>query len=202
MQRKLFAKLSDDEGVLAASAAIATGKLAQIASGFIYDEGTTNPIHTAKREWLEDLIEDTIAPTILVYEFQEDLRLLRELLGKDLPYLGGGVSDKQADSSIERWNKRELKFLAIHPASAGHGLNMQAGGADMAWISPTWSAENYEQTIARLYRSGQTRPVMVRICVASDTVDEMKLNRVHHKMSEQQAFEQYLRDHHAERSAA
>jgi len=63
----------------------------------------------------------------------------------------------------------------------------------MAWISPTWSPENHEQTIARLYRSGQANPVVVRICVAADTVDEMKLDRVHHKISAQAAFERYLR---------
>jgi hypothetical protein len=76
--------------------------------------------------------------------------------------------------------------------SGGHGLNLQHGGADMAWIAPTWSPELYEQTIARLHRSGQTKPVIVRICVADGTIDEMKLNRVHFKMSAQQAFERFL----------
>jgi hypothetical protein len=83
--------------------------------------------------------------------------------------------------------------MALHPASGGHGLNLQPGGSDMAWISPTWSPENHEQTIARLYRSGQTNPVLVRICVASNTVDEMKLDRVYGKISAQEAFERYLR---------
>jgi SNF2 family DNA or RNA helicase len=72
----------------------------------------------------------------------------------------------------------------------------------MAWISPTWSPELWEQTIARLHRSGQTRPVMVRVCVATNTVDEMKLDRVHHKMSAQEAFEAYLRARQTRNQAA
>jgi len=85
--------------------------------------------------------------------------------------------------------------MALHPASGGHGLNLQHGGSDMAWVSPTWSPELWEQTIARLHRSGQTKPVIVRVCLAADTVDQMKVDRVHHKMSAQEAFERYLREH-------
>jgi len=72
----------------------------------------------------------------------------------------------------EEWNARTL--LAFHPASAGHGLNLQHGGSRMAWLSPSWSAELTEQTIARLYRPGQTRHVTVHVCVVAETVDEMK----------------------------
>jgi SNF2 family DNA or RNA helicase len=87
--------------------------------------------------------------------------------------------------------------MGLHPASGGHGLNLQHGGADMAWMSPTWSPEYWDQTIARLNRSGQKRQVMVRVCVATGTVDEMKLDRVYNKMSAQEAFEAYLRQWHA-----
>ena len=83
--------------------------------------------------------------------------------------------------------------MALHPASGGHGLNLQHGGSDMAWMSPTWSPEYWEQTIARINRSGQKKQVVVRVCVASNTVDELKLDRVHNKMSAQEAFEAYLR---------
>ena len=99
----------------------------------------------------------------------------------------------QAAENIRAWNAGELPFMALHPMSGGHGLNLQAGGADMAWIAPTWSPEYWEQTIARLNRSGQQRQVMVRVCVATDTVDEMKLDRTQRKMTAQQAFEAYLR---------
>jgi len=119
--------------------------------------------------------------------------MMRDLLGEDLPYLGDGVTDLESDAHIAAWNRKELPFMALHPASGGHGLNLQHGGSDMAWISPTWSPEHWEQTIARLHRSGQVQPVIVRVCVAADTVDQMKLDRVHHKMAAQEAFEAYLR---------
>jgi hypothetical protein len=153
----------------------------------------TRRVHDAKVEWLQEIIEGAAGPTLLVYEFIEDLHVMRELLGAGLPYLGQGVTDAQSSHNIAEWNAGRLPFLALHPASGGHGLNLQHGGADMAWLSPTWSPEMWEQTIARLNRSGQTKPVIVRVCVAADTVDQLKLNRVHLKMSAQEAFEDYLR---------
>jgi SNF2 family DNA or RNA helicase len=188
--------------VIAANAAVATGKLAQIANGFIYDSETrTVRLHSEKEQWLRDLIDQGAGPTLLVYEFREDLRLMQHLL-PGLLYLGASVSDSDAAIAIAEWNAGRLPFMALHPAAGGHGLNLQAGGADMAWISPTWSPELWEQTIARLHRSGQTRPVIVRVCCAVGTVDQLKLDRVHHKMSAQAAFEEYLRRHHHARSVA
>jgi SNF2 family DNA or RNA helicase len=195
MQTRLITKARDATGVVAGSTAIASGKLAQIANGFVYDESTVpHRMHDAKREWLTDLIEDASAPMLLVYEFIEDLELMGGLLGGKLPYLGAGVTNAQSDRNIEDWNAGKLPFMALHPASGGHGLNLQHGGADMAWLAPTWSPEMWEQTIARLHRSGQTRPVVIRVCVAERTVDELKLNRVYFKMSAQEAFEHFLRN--------
>jgi hypothetical protein len=184
-----------DEAVIAASAAVATGKLAQIANGFVYDDGTTIAIHPEKEEWAKDIIDQAVGPVLFIYEYREDLEMLRRLLGEDLPYLGDGVTDKTSDHNITQWNAGKLPFMAMHPASGGHGLNLQHGGCDMAWVSPTWSPEMWEQTIARLHRSGQTKPVVVRVCVAHNTVDDMKLDRVHKKMTAQAAFEAYLRRH-------
>jgi hypothetical protein len=180
--------------VVAASTAVATGKLAQLSNGFIYpNEGETIRVHDEKRAWAEDIIDGASAPVLFVYEYREDLHMLQDLLGEDLPYLGSGPTDKQTEEYIARWNRGELPFMAVHPASGGHGLNLQHGGSDMCWISPTWSPELWEQTIARLYRSGQARPVIVRVCVADRTVDDLKIDRVHKKMTAQQAFEAYLR---------
>jgi SNF2 family DNA or RNA helicase len=193
--------ITDD--VIAVNAAVATGKLAQIANGFVYNEGyATRRIHEEKAEWLRDIIEQAAGPTLLIYEFREDLRLMMEILGSELPYLGASVPDSVTATNIKQWNAGRLPFMALHPAAGGHGLNLQHGGADMAWISPTWSPELWEQTIARLHRSGQTRPVIVRVCCAVGTVDQLKLDRVHHKMSSQAAFEAYLRRHHHARSVA
>jgi len=207
MQAKLLAHV-DDDTVIAASAAVATGKLAQMANGFIYGEGgnaDVNDLHHAKRDWLADLLEQTYEPTLLIYEYQADLEMLKQevhkALGLDLRYLGAGVTDRQAAANIEDWNAGKLPVMGLHPASGGHGLNLQFGGADMAWISPTWSPELWEQTIARIARPGQTRPVVIRVCVARGTVDDMKLSRVHYKMGAQEAFEAWLRAWHAAKAA-
>jgi len=199
MHRKLVAKV-DDHDVLAATAAVATGKLAQIANGFVYQtpdtihgQITTLALHDEKRAWLEDLIQDVEGPLMLVYNYLEDLNMIYDVCGP-MPYLGHNVTDAGSDAAIRAWNSGRLRFMAMHPASGGHGLNLQAGGADMAWISPPWSPEQWEQTIARLHRPGQGRHVMVRVCAAANTVDEMKINRVQNKMTAQKAFEQYLRN--------
>jgi hypothetical protein len=196
MHRTLVARL-DNTNVLAITAAVASGKLAQMANGFVYDpparETAAISLHDEKRTWLEDLIQDVEGPLMLVYEYLEDLRMIQDVCGP-MPYLGHNVTDAGSDAAIRAWNSGRLRFMAMHPASGGHGLNLQAGGADMAWISPPWSPEQWEQTIARLHRPGQGRHVMVRVCAAANTVDEMKINRVQNKMTAQQAFEQYLRN--------
>jgi len=194
MHEKLVLRDGNDT-VIAASAAVATGKLAQLANGFVYDNEQTLPIHSEKEQWVRDIVDEAVDPVLFIYEYREDLEMLRRVIGEDLPYLGDGVTNAQSDYNITQWNKGELRFMAMHPASGGHGLNLQHGGCDMAWISPTWSPELWEQTIARLHRSGQTKPVVVRVCVADDTVDQMKLDRVHEKMTAQAAFEAYLRRH-------
>ena len=199
MEKRLVADIEAGR-IVAANAAVATGKLAQIANGFMYPEvGKLDGvlIHEEKRQWLRELKEDATGPTLLIYEFQEDLASMREIFGTDLPCLGDGSSVRD-DERIKKWNAGQLPFLALHPASGGHGLNLQHGGADMAWIAPTWSPELWEQTIARLHRSGQAKPVIVRVCSAADTIDQLKINRVHFKMSAQQAFEAYLRGFHAD----
>ena len=193
MNKKLFASVDDKKDtVIADSRAIAVGKMGQLANGFIYADDTTHRLHEEKRAWLKDLVDEgKTGPVLLIYEYREDFQMIRDVLG-DIPYLGAGISDKQADDNIKRWNARELPFMALHPASGGHGLNLQHGGSDMWWITPTWNPELWEQTLARLARSGQKEQVIVRVCVANQTVDDLKIDRVHFKLSAQQAFEKYL----------
>jgi hypothetical protein len=194
MESRLLAKL-DSANVLAKSQAIATGKLAQMANGFLYgDEGAVDvhTLHDEKADWLSELIKDIDGePIILVYEYQADLAMIRRLFG-DVPYLGSGVGDKQAQQAVDDWNAGKTPILALHPASGGHGLNLQHGGSRMAWLAPTWSAEMWDQTIARIHRPGQTAHCMVHVCVAADTVDYLKRWRVVEKLSGQRAFERYL----------
>jgi hypothetical protein len=193
MARELFAEVGD-RSIEAASPLIATGKLAQLANGFLYGEGADDPVfvHDLKIEWLRELVESLDGePLLIAYEFVEDLRTVRRVFG-EVPALGGPTSAREAAQLVAAWNAGTLPLLAFHPASAGHGLNLQHGGSRMAWLSPSWSAELTEQAIARIYRPGQTRHVTIHVCVAAGTVDDMKRNRVLNKMSAQEAFRQHL----------
>jgi hypothetical protein len=193
MARQLFATI-EGRSIGAASPLIATGKLAQLGNGFLYDEGADDPVfvHSLKIDWLRELVESLDGePLLIAYEFVEDLRTIRRAFG-DVPALGGLTSAHEAAQHIAAWNAGALPLLAFHPASAGHGLNLQHGGSRMAWLSPSWSAELTEQAIARVYRPGQTRHVTVHVCVAAGTVDEMKRDRVINKMSAQDAFRRHL----------
>jgi SNF2 family DNA or RNA helicase len=178
----------------AASPMIATGKLAQIANGFLYGAGNDDVVfvHDLKIEWLKELVESLDGePLLIAYEFIEDLRTIRRALG-EVPALGGATSAREALPLIAEWNEGALPLLAFHPAAAGHGLNLQFGGSRMVWLSPSWSAELTQQAIARIYRPGQTRHVTIHVCVAMGTVDEMKRDRVLGKMSAQEAFRRHL----------
>jgi SNF2 family DNA or RNA helicase len=193
MQRKLFAAI-DGRAIEAISPLVATGKCAQMANGFLYDEGNEDPVtvHPGKIDWLRELVESLDnEPLLIAYEFLEDLRSIKRALGA-VPALGGLTGAREASRLVTEWNAGTLPLLALHPASAGHGLNLQHGGSRMAWLSPSWSAELTEQAIARIYRPGQTRHVTIHVCVAVGTVDEMKRDRVIGKMSAQDAFRRHL----------
>lgn len=193
MERSLLAKFPD-RAVLAANAAVATGKLCQLVQGFMYDEtGGVQHVHTAKADLLVDLIEDLAGdPVLVAYEFQEDLRLLLELY-PGTPYLGAGVSDAAAARHEAAWNRGELPILLLHPASAGHGLNLQHGGSQFIWYGLTWSAELFDQTRKRYHRPGQTRRCFEHFIHAPGTTDDVKYARVVEKMNMQDAFTKHLR---------
>jgi hypothetical protein len=193
MQRQLFAAI-DGRAIEAISPLVATGKCAQMANGFLYDEGNEDPaaVHTGKIDWLRELVASLDGePLLIAYEFIEDLRTIRRAFGA-VPALGGPTPAREAQRLIEAWNSGTLPLLAFHPASAAHGLNLQHGGSRMAWLSPSWSAELTEQATARIYRPGQTRRVTIHVCVAAGTVDEMKRDRVIGKLSAQEAFKRHL----------
>jgi hypothetical protein len=182
--------------VFAANAGVMTGKLGQIANGFAYlPGGEVERIHDEKTEWLREMTDAATAPTMIVYEYKEDLDVIQDLLGDRVTLLGGS-DDKTAAATLDAWNRKEIPFLTLHPGAAGHGINAQHGGSDQLWMSPCWSPELWAQTIARLHRSGQTQPVFIRVCKARFTVDKMKIDRVHFKMTAEAAFEAYLREHH------
>ena len=149
----------------AVNAAALSGKLLQLASGAVYDEhGAVLPIHNHKLDALEDIIEAANGkPVLIAYWFKHDLkRILERFPGEQL----------DSEDSIRRWNTGKIPVALIHPASAGHGLNLQTGGSALVWFSLTWSLELYQQTIARLWRQGQKETVVVHHLVAKGTIDE------------------------------
>lgn len=173
--KKDFVVQFPDATALAMNAAVVTQKLQQMASGFVYAPDTA-PIWFSNHKFdaLDDLLsENQHANTILVYNFQEELAELKRRY-KHLTTLDD-------DNAIARWNRGEVRLLAVHPKSAGHGLNLQHGGHHMVFLSLPWSLELYEQTVGRLHRSGQTRDVWVYILMGKDTVDEKIWGALHDK---------------------
>lgn len=170
LKKELVLELSDGE-ITAANAASLTSKLTQMANGAVYsDDGETMKIHERKLDALEDIIESANGqPVLVAYWYKHDRERIVERLSKcKIPF-----ADVSSPASIEKWNKKELPVGLIHPASAGHGLNLQAGGNHLVWFGLTWSLELYQQTNARLYRQGQTEStVVIQHILAKDTIDE------------------------------
>lgn len=165
--RDFVAELGGAE-ITAANAAALGVKLLQTANGAVYDDdGKTIPVHDAKIDALKEIVEAADGPVIVYYWFKHDfLRLKREF--KDARTL-----DTAQD--LKDWNSGKIPLLLLHPASAGHGLNLQRGGHVIAWFGLTWSLELYQQANARLHRQGQARPVIVHHIVAAGTIDERVL---------------------------
>lgn len=177
MKKHLLLELQQEgQKITAANAAVLVGKLKQIANGRVYDEKrNVIEIHDAKKEALEDLIDELGDEQLLIaYEYNHDLDQLREILGDDLPYLGAGVNEHTVMSHVEKWNAGEIPVLAAHPASAGHGLNLQKSGAHhILWWGPTVDLDHYIQFNRRLLRQGnKASHVVVHTFVSVGTVDE------------------------------
>lgn len=182
----------EDVEIEAGSAGVAAGKQHQMAQGFVYafeeepidyeDENEeldrvydpdriTIPLHTAKLDALQDLVESANGqPMLIFYEFQADVEAIRTIW-PDIPTLGRNTSDADAADYISRWKRGELPLLAMHPASAGHGLNLQSGGHLCCWYGIPYSNELYQQAIKRLSRRGQQNRVIVYRIIARGTND-------------------------------
>jgi SNF2 family DNA or RNA helicase len=170
LERELMVRLPDGTVVLVEHSAVTKMKLRQLSSGFMKDEsGKVHRLHSGKQAALAEYVEELAGePVLLVYTFVEELEMMREVLGRNLPYLGGGVSEAQADGYVRAWNARELPAMAIQPQSGGHGLNLQFGGHHILFFGLDWDLDTYQQVIARLNRQGQTSPVFIRHLVAGE----------------------------------
>ena len=181
MCEQLVLQMKGDE-VTAANAGVLSGKLVQMANGAVYtDDGATLHIHDRKLDALEDIIESMNGkPLLVAYWFRHDA----ERVEKRVPCVR-----LDTDETIARWNRGELPVALIHPASAGHGLNLQSGGSSLVWFGITWSLELYQQTVARLYRQGQTaKTVVVQHIIAEGTIDERILRALKRKDKTQTAL--------------
>lgn len=171
-----------NEEITAANAASLTGKLVQLANGAIYtDSGDIMEFHGRKLDALEDLIEAANEkPVLVAYWFKHDLHRIKNRFT---------VRELKSSKDIDDWNSGKIPVAVIHPASAGHGLNLQSGGSNLIWFGLTWSLELYQQTNARLYRQGQrSDTVIIQHIIAKNTIDEQIIKALKKKNNTQSAL--------------
>ena len=175
--------LSDDnEEVIAANAASLSNKLSQMANGAVYsDDESVIQVHDRKLDALEDIIESMNGkPLLVAYWFKHDLERIRKRFE---------IREIKSSEDISDWNSGKIPVALIHPASAGHGLNLQSGGSTLVWFGLTWSLELYQQTNARLWRQGQTADtVVIQHIIAKGTIDEQIMKALKTKDTTQAAL--------------
>lgn len=182
MKKNLVVSLRDRE-IDAANAAALSNKLIQMADGAVYDsDGRHWSIHDRKLDALEDLIESANGKPLLVsYWFRHDLERIQERFPD--------AKELKSHEDFTAWNEGRIPVALIHPASAGHGLNLQAGGSTIVWFTLTWSLELYEQLNARLWRQGQTsQTVVIHHIIAENTIDENIMRALRTKDKTQSAL--------------
>lgn len=183
--RDLVLELPDEE-ITAASAAVLCNKLLQYTSGEIYDqEHDVKAIHTAKLDTLKEIIDTATSPVLVFYGFRHEVERIRKAIPEAVKLEGA--------DQVEAWNRGKIPVLLAHPDSAGHGLNLQAGGHIIVWYSLTWSLEKYQQACARLHRRGQQQPVIIHHLVATGTVDERVMSVLQGKADMQEALLQAVK---------
>lgn len=171
----------EGEDVVALTAAAVMTKLLQMANGRVYGEtGGAVDIHRKKLEALRDIVESLGEPVLVFYSYKHDLERIQEAL-PDARTLDG-------PEAIADWNAGRIPVLLAHPASVGYGLNLQEGGRMIVWYGLTWSLELYQQANARLYRQGQTKPVIIHHLIAEGTVDEQAMAALQRKDTSQAAL--------------
>lgn len=182
--------INSDEMITAASAAALSNKLQQYANGAIYDaDRNVKHIHDEKLEKLQEIVEAANgAPVLVAYSFIHDLDRIMNALKEYKPV------KLEKPEHIAQWNDGKIQVLVTHPASAGHGLNLQKGGNILVWFGNTWSLELYMQFNARLYRQGQTKPVYIHHIVSKGTVDEKIIKALSGKKETQDGLMQSIKE--------
>ena len=190
-EKEQILQLPEDEtgDVSAVNAAALSNKLLQFANGAVYDaDKGIHEIHTEKLEALTEIVEAANGqPVLIFYAFKHDLYRIQKKLKAYHPVEIGG------SECIRAWNAGRIQLLLAHPASAGHGLNLQAGGNIVIWYSLPWSSELYLQANARLYRQGQAKPVIIHKLIAEGTIDEDVVKALDGKIDKQEALMQAVK---------
>lgn len=182
MEKEQILSLDESE-IVALTAATVANKLLQMANGTVYDlDKNCRHIHDRKLEALEEILDVTDEPVLVFYNFQHDYDRLMERFRK--------LDPRRLDTAddIRAWNEGKVRLLLAHPASVGHGLNIQEGGHIIIWFGLTWSLELYQQANARLYRQGQKKNVIIHHLVASGTIDEQVMTALEKKDTSQKAL--------------
>lgn len=182
--------INSDEPITAASAAALSNKLQQYANGAIYDaDRNVKEIHEEKLEKLKELVEAANgSPVLVAYQYQHDLHRIMKALKEYNPV------KLEKPEQIADWNAGKIEVLVTHPASAGHGLNLQKGGNILVWFGNTWSLELYMQFNARLYRQGQSKPVYIHHIVTRGTIDEKIIKALSGKKETQDGLMQSIKE--------
>tara|TARA_R110000822_G_scaffold84867_3_gene199017 strand:+ start:1541 stop:2971 length:1431 start_codon:yes stop_codon:yes gene_type:complete len=211
MESEFFTELGNTE-ISAEATAQASMKCHQMSNGNVYENipfdldedelrlfkknRKTIHVHKAKIEILKELVDELNGkPLLIAYHYKHDLIAIRKLLGADTPFIGSGVTPQQTKAIEQDWNAGKLPILIGHPASMGHGLNLQASGNDICWFSLTWNLEEYLQFNARIYRQGVSGSVRVHHLVASETIDEAMLLRLGEKSKQQHSLREALKQY-------
>jgi len=199
MDRHGVVVLPSQAEIIAGTEAVKSGRLHQMANGALYisSEQTTKEfevVHNEKLDALESYIEELSGkPTLVIYEFNHDLERIRQRLGAETPNLGSGISIRSMENLVDKFNSGNIPVLLGHPASMGHGLNLQQSCHHIIWFSVPWDLDFYDQTIARVYRQGQqSDTVFVYHIVAAGTKDEEILAVLDEKDAEQQRLKRAL----------
>ena len=195
MRKDLVVELAQGKVHSASTAAVMTNKLSQISAGFIYPDVDDylsgmelTKLHNEKAKAVLEIYEGTGSSLLVFYRFKAELE---ELLAT-LP--AGVVHTSDEKGVFDAWNRGEIPVLAAHPASIGHGLNLQHGGHTIVWTTLPWSTEEWEQANKRLSRQGQKHPVTIHRVMAENTIDHIIEARLRNKETAQDALMNYLQD--------
>ena len=181
--KDMVTKFGDEELTVVSAVTLHT-KLSQLANGMVYDENQKiHMFHRQKLNVLEELAEELDGPIIIVYKYNHEKDEILKLFPKAVLFNQGDTAQHVKD-----WNAGKIKHLLLHPASGGHGINLQEGGNHIIWFSPIPSLEQYLQTNKRVHRPGQTKPVFIHRLIAQDTVDEVTSDTLKAKEANQDNF--------------